>query len=276
MNYQRHAPLVVFTSLAVSGAGLVAADAVLMATAHVPMYVPAIALGVALQAAGVAVSLLHLGKKARAPLAGRRIGPSALSNEILMAGLAVASSAALLVVATRGGATGPCRALAGITSAAFLLAIGLVYRLRGQLTWIGPAALTPLSAGCALGAVFIQALSISGGVPRGVVFLMGADSALFLLRWQEAAAVDGGASSVSGGPPWRRRHEWFAVRFFLLDVVPFALVFFWPTPLAIVSAAAGLVVDRVAFYGLAVQHTTEREIDRVEEAIRSAGPPHKS
>jgi DMSO reductase anchor subunit len=276
MNQHGHAPLVVFTSLAIAGGGIVAADAVLLGMAHVDAARPVIAAGSALQAIALLVSLLHLGRARRAPLAARRIGRSPLSNEILMAGAALASSLAILATDWREPAPPVWRAAAGLLCAGYLLAIGLVYRLRGQLTWVGPAALTPMSAGCAFGAACIQACAVSpDGVPRGVIFLLGADAAIFLLRWQEAAPIDGPAKAAGSSAFWRRRHQWFLARFALLDVLPMGLLFFHPTPIVIVSAACGVIVDRLAFYGAAVQRSTEREVDRVDEDVRNASErPH--
>jgi len=271
MTNQGHAPLVVFTSLAIAGAGIVAVDPVLRGTAHAAVSTPAITAGVALQAIALIVSMLHLGRKDRAPLAARRTGRSPLSNEIVMAGAALAASAALLALGWREPTPAAMRSLAGALCAGFLVAIGLVYRIHGQLTWMGPAALTPLSAGCAFGAVCIQALVPAlDGVPRAVVAILGIDAAIFLLRWQEAAAVDVSVVGRAAGPFWSRRHQWLFARFFLLDAVPLALLLVWPTPIVIAVAATGLAVDRLAFYGLAVQHTTEREVERVDEEIRAA------
>lgn len=265
MMERRHLPLVMFTSLAIAGGGLVAADAVLMLAGQ-PMYVPAVVTGGILEALALGVSLSHLGRKARAPLAVCGAGRSALSNEIICAGLAVAATAALVALAARGPVPAAARVAAGLLNAAFLAAIGLVYLIRGQATWGGAAALTPLTGGCAFGAVLIQMMAVSGGVLRGVVFLVGTDAAVFLLRWQEAGTVERtGARPDESFLAWR--HQWFAARFFLLDVVPFFLLFFWPTPASIGVAAAGLIVDRAAFYALGVPHTTEGEVARVDEAL---------
>jgi len=269
MTTQGHAPLVVFTSLAIAGAGIVAVDPLLRETAHAAVSTPALTASVALQAIALIVSLLHLGRMDRAPLAARRTGPSPLSNEVVIAGAALAASAALLALGWREPAPAAMRSLAGALCAGLLIAIGLVYRIPAQLTWTGPAAITPISAGCAFGAVIIQALVPDlDGVPRAVIALVGIDAAIFLLRWQEAASLDVSVVGRVAGPFWPRRHPWCAARFFFLDVLPLPLLLVWPTPLVIAAAAAGLVVDRVAFYGLAVQQTTEREIDRVDEVIR--------
>lgn len=280
MSHQGHAPLVVFTSLAIAGAGIVTVDNVLRDTARAAVSTPALTAGVALQALALLLSMLHLGRIDRAPLAPRRIGRSPLSNEVVVAGAALAASAALLVLGWRESAPGGMRLLASALCAGYLTAIGRVYAVPGQLTWTGAASITPIFAGCAFGAVLIQALAVApDGVPRDVAAVLGIDAVIFVLRWQETAVVDGSAAGRVAGPFWLRRHQWLLARVLLLDVVPFALLLASPTPLVIVVAAAGLVVDRVAFYGLAVQQTTEREIGRVDDEIRrasSGGPPHCS
>ena len=274
MSHHGHAPLVVFTSLAIAGAGIVAVDPVLREIAQAAASTPALTAGVALQAIALIVSLLHLGRIDRAPLAARRTGRSPLSNEIVMAGAALAASAVLLALGWGEPAPAGMRLLASALGAGFLAAIGLVYRVPGQLTWTGPAAITPISAGCAFGAVVVQAMVPElDGVPRAVVALVGIDAAIFLLRWQEAAALDVSVVGRIAGPFWSWRHRWCVARVFLLDVLPLALLLVWPTPLVIAVAAAGLVADRVAFYGLAVQQTTEREVERVDDAIRAASEP---
>jgi hypothetical protein len=70
-----------------------------------------------------------------------------------------------------------------------------------------------------------------------------------------------------------RRSHLLAARFFLLDVIPYFLLAVSPMPLAVVSAAAGLIVDRFGFYVLAVQHTTEHEIAAVEMQIAALDRP---
>ena len=65
--------------------------------------------------------------------------------------------------------------------------------------------------------------------------------------------------------PWSvHRSPLLGARFFLLDVIPYVVLAVSPSPLAVVAAAAGLVVDRFSFYALAVQHTTEFEIADIE------------
>ena len=74
-----HWPLVAFTSLAIAGAGLVAASACFELLYGLDSG-RVVATGAGLLAAGLLVSLGHLGRKRRAGLAVRRVGQSALRN----------------------------------------------------------------------------------------------------------------------------------------------------------------------------------------------------
>ena len=269
-----HGPLVVFTSLAVAGAGLIVAAACVEIANH-HAFLPAIIAGVLLQALGLAVSLGHLGQKRRAALAVRGAGRSALSNEVLMAPQALAWGALVVGMTAWGRPSSTVTIIAGFVNAAFLVSIGLVYRLRGQETWRGASVLTPLTGGCAFGAIANQALSVTGGALNTVLLLVAVDAVVFGRRWREVAAIRIPAARLAdSGMPHRGRL--LGARFFLLDVLPFLLVFAWPTPIAAAVAAAGLVVDRIAFYALALQRTTEHEIAAVEEVLASVRSPHES
>ncbi len=261
-----HASLVAFTSLAIAGAGIVVAAASLGVARHLPTPA-AFAAGALLMATGLAVSLAHLGQKQRAARAARGAGRSPLSNEAIAAMLALGCAALAAVLGSVGRpSTGP-RAIAGLTSAAFLLSIGLAYRLRGQHTWQGPTVFTPLTGGCAFGAIAVQSLAVSGETLSGTLLFMAIDALVFSQRWREVVAVNV-PDSTSTGWWWPHRIQWLGARFFLLDVGPCVLLAMWPTHLAAVVAAVGLVLDRVTFYALAVQHTTEHEVAVVESLIR--------
>jgi DMSO reductase anchor subunit len=264
-----HGPLVAFTSLAIAGAGVIVAAAYLEVVHH-HLFPPALVAGVLLQALGLAVSIGHLGQKRRAALAMRGVGRSALSNEVLFAPVALACGA-LLTGMTVWGRPGTTAALiAGVVTALFLLSIGLVYRVGGQKTWQGCSAFTPLTGGCAFGAVAIQSVSGGGGVLGMVLLLVVIDSAVFAQRWREVAAIRIPAASLTGSG-MSHRGRLLGARFVLLDVLPLFLLLAWPTPLAAVVAAAGLLMDRVGFYALAVQHTTEHEVAAVEDLMTAGG-----
>lgn len=260
-----HASLVAFTSLAIAGAGIVVAAAWLGLASHRPLPA-AFAAGALLIAAGLVVSLAHLAQKSRAGLVARGGGRSPLSNEAIGAVIALACAGLAALLGILGDSGPGANALAGLTSAVFLLSIGLVYRWRGQLTWQGFTVLTPLTGGCAFGALAVQSLAFGGDVRSATLLLVAIDALVFSQRWREAAAIDI-PYALATGRWWPHRIQWLGARFFLLDAVPFLLLAKWSTPLAVVFAAAGLVLDRVAFYALAVQHTTEHEVAIIEDLI---------
>ncbi len=83
-------PLVVFTTLAIMGAGLLTAPLVAVIVAQSAAAAsPLLLAGAAMLAAGLAVSLAHLGQPQRSPLALARTGRSRLSNEIVLASATV-------------------------------------------------------------------------------------------------------------------------------------------------------------------------------------------
>jgi DMSO reductase anchor subunit len=270
-EHSGHRSLVVFTSLAITGAGLVAASAY-FELVQALVSTPAVAAGAVLLAAGLAVSLSHLGQKRRAGLAVRGAGRSALSNEALLAGLALGAAAVAAGLGLRGAPSPIATAAAGVVSTAFLVSIGLVYRVRGQRTWQGFSAATPLTGGLAFGAIALQSLAAPGGVFTATLLVIAIDALLFSRRWRDVVGIPLSDDMLAN--PWQvRRTQVLAARFFLLDVIPFFLLVVSPTLLAALVAATGLFVDRFSFYALAVQHTTEHEVAAVETQIAALGPP---
>ena len=268
-DHAAHGPLVAFTTLAIGGAGLVAASAY-FEVVHGLLSRHLLAAGALLLAAGLAVSLRHLGQKRRAGLAVRGAGRSALSNEALLAGLALAAAALAAGLDLRGAHAQAVTALAGSINAAFLVSVGLVYRVRGQRTWQGFSAATPLTGGLAFGAIAVQTTAGSGDVYLGTLLFIALDALLFSQRWRDIVGI--AFSERMLADPWHaRRTQLLAARCFLLNVIPFFLLAASPTPLAIPVAAAGLLVDRFSFYVLALQHTTEHEIAGVEAQIDALG-----
>jgi DMSO reductase anchor subunit len=264
-----HRPLAAFTTLAIAGAGLVAASAYFDLVHGIPSP-SAIAAGALLLAAGLTVSLAHLGQRRRAGLAVRGAGRSVLSNEALLAGFALAAAAIVAAIGLSGSRAPVLTAAAGTVNAAFLVSVGLVYRVRGQRTWQGFSAATPLTGGLAFGAIAVQTTAGSGDVYLGTLLFIAIDALLFSQRWRDIAGI-AFSERLLADPFHLRRTQWLAARFFLLDAIPFFLLAAAPTPLAIAVAAAGLLVDRVSFYALALQHTTEHEIEEIEAQIAAAG-----
>ena len=266
-----HRSLVVFTSLAIAGAGLVSASAY-FELVHGLASGRMVAAGAVLLAAGLAVSLSHLGRKGRAGLAARGAGRSALSHEALLAGLALGAAVVAAGLGLRGAPSPIATAAAGVVNTAFLVSIGLVYRVRGQRTWRGCSAATPLTGGLAFGAIALQSLAVPGGVFTATLLIIAIDALLFSRRWRAVAGI-ALPEAVPANPWMIRRTQLLAARFFLLDVMPLILLAVSPTFLAALVAAAGLVVDRFGFYALAVQHTTEYEVAAVEMQIAALDPP---
>jgi DMSO reductase anchor subunit len=270
-----HIPLVVFTTLAVAGAGVLTVSALSFQDAERVNNTITV-LGLVLLAAGLTTSLLHLGRKDRAFLSARGLFPMRSANHqtkppslISVEGLAGTVTLVLGTITVVGILPAwiqpHARVAAAISAAGFLLAVGGVYHLQGQLTWTGASAVTPLTGGIAFGAILAGSVSSQ---PAGsvVVFAVAIDAFAFLLRWRHVTAL--GLEQPQGEGPWfERRHELLAARFLLVDAVPLFTLFAWPTPLAAVIAAAGLAVDRFGFYALAIQHTTEAEIGRVERLL---------
>lgn len=275
-----HVPLVVFTTLAITGAGAIA-WAGLSRGRSTPPDPTVHGLGLGLLALGLAVSVLHLGRRDRAHLASRGLarvsGPGGFTPGFSAVSAEGALGLATLVFGTislfevvpawmipyAGG-------FAGSLAIVFLWSIGHVYDLPGQVTWTGPSAYTPASGGVAFGAILAASLARRPDLFM-VVLAVAADTFVFLLRWRRITilALDGPAEESSW---FERRHELLAARLLLLDAIPLIMTFVWPTPLAALVAAAGILVDRSGFYALERQHTTEREVDRVERVIGGSGP----
>ncbi len=258
-------PLVVFTALAIAGAGTIVASALAGLAGWEPAPL-APWVGTAMLAAGILVSLTHLGRMWRAPQAARGLGRSRVSNEVALAA-AVLFFAVSLATGARGSSLGLVITLGTVVlGVAFLVSLGLVYSLGGQSTWRGAAILTPLTSGLAVGALTTSVLAppLRGAGAGPALVLLGLDALVFVVRW---AALPGPALA-----PGTRRLRLVA-RLALLDAVPIALVASGQPIYALASAALGLVVDRIGFYAMAVQHTTEVEIDRVERVLANTPGP---
>jgi len=248
-------PLVAFTSLAGAGAGILAASA---AAADRPLGLAGI-LGIA---AGFLVSTVHLGRPLRAPLALTRVGRSALSNEVLLGGLAMAFGSAWLaapalapgwtigvgsvymsVLDPIAAASTMLRVAAAGTAALFLLALGLVYRLKGHRTWQDVAVVSPLLAGLAFGALSVYQFADARPLWTGslAAMLLAADAAVAIGVGSVYVSARGPITEMSplgpSGKPTRprfglpvhpgffaRRHVIVACRLVLFDLAPAVLL----------------------------------------------------
>jgi DMSO reductase anchor subunit len=263
-------PLVAFTSLAIAGAGIVAIEP-LRWVAGVPAvtgWKAAGAWGPALIALGLLVSVAHLGRPARLFQVRRGVRRSALSNEVMLAGGTVAVSAVAALVSDRSAAGEVLRFLAAVLATAFLVSLGFVYRLKGQRTWEGPAVAGPVVSGLALGAAVLAASDAGAGWPVVILaaFLLGVDAGVFAVRWAGLGRLDPPLRPAHSSLfPWR--HLMLGLRLTLFDILSVGLLVTGRKGAAVAALAAGIAIDRLAFYLLAVQHTTEAEIARAEWVI---------
>jgi DMSO reductase anchor subunit len=261
-------PLVLFTALAIAGAGTLAAQPALLALgvtepAEVQSQAP---WAIALVAVGLTVSLNHLGRRRRLLLASRRFGTSRLSTEVVLAVATVAGGAALGWLPAGSAATVALAWGVGVIGALFLVAVGLVYRLRGQVAWPGVAMIGPLLSGLAFG--FIACASTTPAVLSTTLgptlMLLGADGIVFGARWIVIART-GPWLNPSHPALYRHRQGLLVARLVLVTLGPASCLMAGVAALADFSIGLGLLVDRLAFHGLALQHTTEAEIARVEQ-----------
>jgi DMSO reductase anchor subunit len=263
-------PLVLFTALAIAGAGTLAAQPVLLALgvtepAEVRSQAP---WAVALVTVGLTVSVNHLGRRRRLLLVSRRFGTSRLSTEVGLAVATVVGGAALGWLPADSAATVVIAWGAGVIAALFLLAIGLVYRLRGQVAWPDVAVIGPLLSGLAFG--FIACASTTPAALLTTLgptlVLLGADGLVFGARWIAIARAEPWLNPSH--PALSRHRQWLLMaRLVLVTLGPASWLIAGVAALADVSIGLGLLVDRLAFHGLALQHTTEAEIARVEQVL---------
>ncbi len=258
-------PLACFTALGIGGAGIVAARQVpavagLVAGSDARWHLLA---GGVLVGVGLLLSLLHLGRPFRAPRAMAGATHSALSQEVL---LGLATAALSLGAAVPSPAAPLLAPLAGIFAALFLGALGLVYRLPGQNGWSGAASATAFTAGLATGALVLAAQIPTVPLRLFAFAFVFADLATFTLRWLTTARRVPGADACYPAV-FARRHVLLATRVAYLDLLPVFLLLVGHPVAAIVTLAAGLFIDRIAFYAVATRRSIEAEVARVEAII---------
>ena len=154
-------------------------------------------------------------------------------------------------------------------SVAFLLALGILYSLPGQLSWRGPAVGHPLVLGTAWGLL----LGLGGSQPLGdaafpplLGVVLAVDGALVILRirslWKDQGAGEASYPQFNAWGVWG-----LGIRLFLSTVVaPLSLLSGgWGG--AVLALSLAIFLDRMAFYALAVVTTTESEVARVEALL---------
>lgn len=265
-------PLVAFTALATGGGGVGTGHlltSLLFGLPWVPRRAP-LGLMAGLTAVGLLVSLGHLGRPLRGSRALARLGRSPLSNEVALVSLLVVT-ASLAAVLPRGGGWRDALALAALLSSPLtLLALGLVYRVPGQLTWGGPGAVAqPLASGTAFGLLLLMAVPpgvvASGAVALAVCAVI-VDGLLFLARGRSFPGVATVGEAAHPRIMARRRLlSW--LRISAANLVPALAAVAGSPSAAAVSLGVGLLIDRFLFYGLAVRASTEGEVARVERIL---------
>jgi DMSO reductase anchor subunit len=261
-------PLVVFTTLAIMGAGLLATPIVawLAASTTAPA-AGAVRLGVLLLGGGLAVSTAHLGRPFRAPLATVGIGRSRLSAEIVVAGIALLLGIVAALLPQASPMLGLMTAAAAL---ALLLTLGLVYALPGQQTWRGAVVWMPLTSGLGFSAAAFGAMWSGRPVAIGIaaVGVLAADAALLAVRRMSLAQPD--APLAPRYPSiFARRDLILFSRLVLVDILPACCLLAGLPSIAAGLLGLGILLDRIAFYGFASQHTTEAEVEWVERVIAS-------
>jgi DMSO reductase anchor subunit len=263
-------PLVVFTTLAIMGAGLLATPLVAWLAAGTPApAADAVRWGAVLLGAGLVVSIGHLGRPLRAPMASFGIGRSRLSAEVVAAALALALGVVTAVLPY----VSPILDLATAAAAlAFLITLGLVYNLPGQQTWRGAVVWMPLTSGLGFAAVSLAGIWGASLVAVGSVaaVVLAADTVVLVLR-RLALAWPRAPLAPRYPAVFARSQALLAARFVLVDILPGCCLLAGLPKGAAALLGLGILVDRIGFYGFAAPHATEAEVGRVDAAIGSRG-----
>jgi DMSO reductase anchor subunit len=262
---------VLFSALTITGAGLLAGHFAAWAlglTAFTPKRCTA---GVAtiLLAAGLLLSLLHLGRPARLVYVLRRVGRSPLSTEVILALLTTLSAAAAQLLPFRQTASALLWGLAAAASPGLLLALGWVYRLPGQLSWRGAVALSPLLLGLATGFLAHASSAEENARFMSAAFaLLAADATAFAMRWKVMKRDPAPGQPVHPAL-FSVRRRILILRLMDVTLLPAFFMLAQAPMVALFVLAFGIFFDRFAFYALAIRETTEAEIARVEHFLSS-------
>jgi DMSO reductase anchor subunit len=258
-------PLVAFTTLAIAGAGMLAAWPIGVLTGLEGDAGRDGRWAALLLVLSLVVSLAHLGRTRRFPLALRGVGRSALTTEVILVTATLASAVGLALVHAYGEPWLPwMRAGSALLGSVFLVSLAVVYRVPGTPTWNGAALAAPLAGGWLFGAVWHAAFAPLPLVAPALG-LVGLDALLLVARWQAVATARGLPAHPHA---FARRSHLFLLRFIVLDVATSILVLL-DAHAAIVAAAAGLTLERLTFYALAVRTTIESEVEEVEGLIET-------
>ena len=264
-------PLVLFSTLGIAGAGIGAATLV---RAFLSSSLPVVSRSEALLLSlllgvGTLISAGHLGRPLRGPLALRRLGKSPLSNEILAVGIALLGAGLCVGLPADFALRWIASVLACLGSLGFLLALGAVYDIPGQLAWRGSAVFQPLALATAWGLLlgFDRSFSpeVAGGVSVFLVVLL-LDGVLVVGR--NALTNRGRRLGVPVHPGvFRWRGILLATRLVSSGVAAALTILGDLDGAALLALSLALLVDRFGFYGLAIRWTSESEVARVEALL---------
>jgi DMSO reductase anchor subunit len=262
--------LMLFSTLAIAGAGTAAAPPLAFICGLVPR-APERAeakIAVFLLASGLLVSLMHLGRPERMARALSRAGDNFLSTEVLAACIALAACVGATFLPERGLPTFILWGIAASAGTCFLVTLGFVYRLQGQIAWTGPATLVPLVLGFIYGLIALSAYNgrATSSLVTVIALLIGIDAGFWVVRWHHLERERNFGQPLHPGI-FAARRRILAMRFLLVTFLPgFTYLSAMPVT-ALVILGIGLLHDRLAFYGLAIQRTPEAEIARIESIL---------
>jgi len=262
-------PLVLFTSFAMLGAGSIGAlPLVWIVDGGVWWPGDAVAMvAISLLGCGLLLSLTHLGRKGRLLLVIRGFPRSPLSLEVVLTSVTIAALSGVVIFDSRAASLLWSIAVSG--SWLLLVAIGLVYRLKGQVTWGGISIVAPLTTGLLWG-LLLHAVFATIPVEEFhlIVYLFIAiDSVVMMIRWNmiERRGSTGEARNQNA---FRRRGTLLILRLTFVDLAGVIAYMLAGPVAALVTVTFGVFIDRYSFYALGVQLTTEAEVARIESMIR--------
>ena len=154
----------------------------------------------------------------------------------------------------------------------FLFSLIRVYWLPGQITWRGVAALSPIPLSLLFGLVAntLGETPVSDAAVRYALVLLAIDAAVWIARC--ARIMSGQTQGAAAQPGIMTARLWIISgrSLLLMLLLPVALIL-GSYIVSLGLLGAGLLADRLAFYGLALRQTSEAEVSRVETILKSIG-----
>ncbi len=265
-------PLMLFAALSIAGAGAAATPplAYLFGLVHrAPERVEA-RIALFLLGSGLLVSLTHLGRPERMARALSGVGHNPLSTEVLAACMTLAACVGVFIFPPGGLPAFVMWGIAASAGVSFLVALGFVYRLEGQIAWSVPSEWVPLVLGSLYGLIALSAYTsrATSSLVTVILVLIAIDAGFWAVRWHNVERGFIYGQPIHPGI-FAARRRILILRFLLVTVLP-GLAYFSAMPvIALIILGIGLLHDRLAFYGLALQRTPEAEVSRVESILHS-------